>query len=261
MDWSKYPFEKLFFFIAGVIPGFIALLVFECAAPGSFKWFVALGFLGYRTKLAVILLTAFVIGNSMTTLLYKLLGAIGGAIGGYVGYKPPHSYDVAPWRDPGWRGVLKNYLGPDAPDDTWPMRKDLYDFRVQQISVQPPAQQVGALAALNLEKLKTERDDTDWARWYDQYHRTVLKPEDTDMVFHFQRGLNFNLETAAIYLLVSMIIVPQLRHWWTILPACFWTVSLMLEEVYSFRQMTNKWSTLNTQITYLSELSRKARQQ
>jgi hypothetical protein len=237
----------------------VALLVFEVAAPGSFKWFFALGFLGYRAKLGVVLVTAFVIGNSMTTLLYKLLGSIGGAIGGYLGYKSPHSYDVAPWRDPGWRAVLKNYLGADAPNDTWPMRKDLYDFRVQQISAQPQDQQLGFLAALDLEKLKTERDDADWARWYDQYHRAVLTPQDTDVLFHFQRGLNFNLETAAIYLLVSMVIVPRLRHWWTILPACFWTISLVLEEVVAFKQITNKWSTLNTQITYLSELSRKAR--
>jgi hypothetical protein len=261
MDWSKYSLEKLFFFVAGVIPGFIALLIFDVASPGSFGWFFALGFLGYKSKLAVILIAAFVLGNSMTTFLYKLLGAIGGAIRGYLGYKPPHLYDVAPWRDPAWRNVLKNYVGTDAPNDTRPMRKDVYDFRVQQIGVQPASQHAGALAALNLEKLKTERDDADWARWYDQNHRTVLTPQDTDVLFHFQRGLNFNLEAAAIYLLVSMIVVPQLRHWWTILPACFWTVSLILEEVYSFQQMTNKWSTLNTQITYLSELSRKARPQ
>lgn len=257
MDLSKYPLEKLFFFVAGIIPGMAALLVFEVAAPGSFNWFFALGFLGYRAKIAVVLVTAFVVGNSMTTLLYKLLGAIGGAIGGYLGYKSPHSYDVAPWRDPGWRTALKNYLEAEAPDDTWPMRKDLYDFRVQQINAQPQDQQPGFLAALNFEKLKTERDDADWARWYDQYHRAVLTPQDTDVLFHFQRGLNFNLETAAIYLLVSMMIVPRLRHWWTILPACFWTISLVLEELVAFKQITNKWSTLNTQITYLSELSRK----
>jgi hypothetical protein len=136
------------------------------------------------------------------------------------------------------------------------MRKDLYDFHVQQIGIQPPDQHVAALAALNIEKLKTEREDADWARWYDQHHQTVLKPQDTDVPFHFQRGLNFNLETAAIYLLVSMAIVPRLRHWWTIVPACFWAVSLVLEEVVAFQQMTNKWSRLNAQITYLSELSR-----
>jgi hypothetical protein len=77
-----------------------ALLIFEVAAPGSFKWFFTLGFPGYRAKLGVILVSAFVVGNSMTTFLYKLLRSIGGAIGGYVGYKPPHLYDAAPWRDP-----------------------------------------------------------------------------------------------------------------------------------------------------------------
>ncbi len=95
MDLSKYPLEKLLYFVAGVIPGFVALLIFHVAAPGSFGWFFSLGFLGYRTKVALVVLTAFVVGNSMTRFLSGFLGAIGGAIGGAVGYKPPQSLEIA----------------------------------------------------------------------------------------------------------------------------------------------------------------------
>lgn len=81
MDLPKFPFEKIFYFAAGIIPGFVALLIYQLGVPGSFVWFFTLGFLGYRTKLSLILLAGFIIGNSMTTFLNSLLGAAGGAYG------------------------------------------------------------------------------------------------------------------------------------------------------------------------------------
>src|SRR5438128_12681635 len=101
MDLSKYPLDKLASFIAAIIPGFAALLIFNLAAPGSFMWFFGLGSLGYNTKLTLILIAAFVIGISLTTLLNGLLGGAGGVLGGMT-YKHPSQYDVAPWRDPQW---------------------------------------------------------------------------------------------------------------------------------------------------------------
>src|SRR5579863_1795028 len=103
MDWSRYPLEKLFSFVAAVIPGFVALLVFS----GSMQQLFALGSLGYRTRVAVVVLVAFVVGFTMTTTLNALLGAIGGSIGS-VSYKPPHTHPIAPWRDPRWRRLVKN---------------------------------------------------------------------------------------------------------------------------------------------------------
>jgi hypothetical protein len=29
MDFSKYPLEKLLYFVAGVVPGFVALLIYQ----------------------------------------------------------------------------------------------------------------------------------------------------------------------------------------------------------------------------------------
>src|SRR5882757_1233860 len=121
MDLSKYPLEKFFFFAAGIIPGFVALLIFQFAAPGSFGWFFCLGFLGYKSKLSIILLTAFIIGNSLTSFLSGILGGIGGAIGMRLArepYQPPHNQKIAPWRDARWRIVLRSRLGDQVPNDT-----------------------------------------------------------------------------------------------------------------------------------------------
>jgi hypothetical protein len=67
MDWSRYPLDKLVFFVAGIIPGSVALLVYQLAVPGSFNWFFALGFLGYRSKLTLIVLVAFDILSAWMT--------------------------------------------------------------------------------------------------------------------------------------------------------------------------------------------------
>ena len=130
MDLSKYPLEKLLYFVAGVIPGFVALLIFQLARPGSFNWFFSLGFLGYRTKVVLAVLAMFVVGNSMTRFLSGFFGAIGGAIGAS-GYKPPQSFEIAPWRDARWRTAVSRLLGPDAPRDAVFMTKWFYDFHLE----------------------------------------------------------------------------------------------------------------------------------
>jgi hypothetical protein len=167
MDFSKYPLEKFFYFIAGVIPGFVALLIFQLAAPGSFGWFFSLGFLGYRTKLSLILLAAFVVGNTLTTFLTAFLLFIGGFYGSVVAekrpYRPSASYDTAPWRDPRWRTVLRNRLGTQAPNDTPFMWRELYDQRRQQVDLIMPAEErPTALTALNLEKIQSDMNDSEW---------------------------------------------------------------------------------------------------
>jgi len=105
-------------------------------------------------------------------------------------------------------------------------------------------------------KLKNQREDGEWARWYEYYHALVLRPADRDVLFHVQRGLHFNLQTAAVYLLLSTPIVPGIRRWWCILPAFLWAGFLVVEEFAGLQQWANKWSTLDKQITYLMELGR-----
>lgn len=256
MDWSKYPLEKLLYFVAGTIPGFVALIIFQLAAPGSFDWFFALGFLGYRTKLTISVLTAFVVGYSMTTFLRALLGGAYGAYGAIVAqrpYKPPQSYAIAPWRDPRWRTVLRDHLGAQAPNDTSPILPDIFETRRKMVELLPQDQQPAALYELNSEKLRAEIDDLQWEQWYDYYHRIVLQPDDRDLFSHVRWGLSVNLETAALYTLMSAWMVPSVRRWWCILLASPWLLMLVAEEYSSYKQWTDRWTTLTAQIKYLSE--------
>ena len=256
MDWSKYPIEKLVFFVAGVIPGFVALVIFEVASPGSLGWFFALGFLGYRTRLSLIILAFFVLGNSMTTFLRGLLGAIGGAWGSVTEqqpYRPTTSYRVAPWRDPRWRSLVARHLGSRSPSDIALLSPDVFEARRKMVELLPPQERPRAMYELNAERIRTESDDLEWAQWYDHYHRIVLEPRDRDLFFEVGWGLRINLETAALYLLLSATFVPRLRHWWCILPSLLWVLVLAAEEYDSARKFSDKWATLSEQIKYFAE--------
>lgn len=256
MDFTKFPLEKLLYFIAGIIPGFIVLLIFQRVHPSAFDWFFVSGFLGYKTKLSLILLVAFVVGYSLTTFLNRFLAGIGGAVGGVIGqrpYKPPHTYDVAPWRDPRWRALLKKRLGAEAPKDTALLREALYKQKCELVNLQPEHQRLSALLALNSEKFNSEMDDAAWAQWYEQYHWTILVYPKRDFVWHVANGLNFNLEATALIVLVCCATVPDVRHWWCVLPACLWGSLLALEVYMDLKSATDKWSTLSAQIQYLSD--------
>jgi hypothetical protein len=256
MDLSKYPLEKIFYFVAGIIPGFVALLIFNLVTPNSFGWFFTLGFLGYKTKLSLILLTAFVAGNTMTTFLSSFLGAIGGAIkarDAQKPYKPPYAFDVAPWREPTWRAVLRNRLKEQTPNDTRPLSQELFELKRKGVDLLPEAQRAAARSNLNLEKFNADVDDGNWARWYDLYHELVLDTDKRDVQWFVQTGLSFNLETAGLYVVLSAPFVPSVRHWWCIVPASYWALLLIGQSWSEPRRYRNKWSTLSAQVAYLSE--------
>jgi len=233
MDLSKYPLEKVFYFVAGIIPGFTALLIFQLAVPEAFTWFFTLGFIGYKTKLALILLVAFVIGNSTTSFLRGTLGMIGGVIAAVVmrrPYVPPQTQTIAPWRDPRWRTVLKKQLGAQVPNDTRLINEDFFNQRREMINLQPEPQRAAALHTLSQERLLTQIDDGDWQQWYDHYHRIVLSDPERDFQWYVAHGLAYNLETAAVYVVLSAFVVPAVRHWWSLGPALFWVLILFSQE-------------------------------
>lgn len=257
MDFSKYPLDKLLHIIAAVIPGFIALWVYQVAVPGAFRWFWSFGSLGYRTKVALVLVVALLAGTTLNTLVNMLLGGIGGAIGGarnHAGTRP----ETAPWRDPAWRAALSKIL-PAPPKDTPFLFPRMYELRKQQVldSVPPEGQRL-VLLKLEAERLQSVREDMDWERWYQHYHLAVLRPSEADAVFYVQRGLQFNLETASLYVLASVAFVPGVRHWWCVAPAVFWAAALVATEWKGVVEALNHWSTLDRQITYLTELARAA---
>jgi hypothetical protein len=256
MDLAKFPLEKTVQYAAGVFPGMVALMVFNQAHAGSLGWFFALGFLGYRTKLSLIVLVALVIGNTLTAFLTSVLRWVAGPIGfalGLLDSKPAHLYLTPPWRDPTWRTLAGNRLGTQAPSDRHLMSQETFDLRKKVISEDlPEEQRRSALEDLAKERLDAVKDDECWAAWYEHYHRIVMVPMDQDFVRHVKNGLYFNLEAAALYVLISTILVPSVRQWWIIVPSIIWVLVLLSELLWQVNRLLNKWSTLHEQLQYLS---------
>jgi hypothetical protein len=253
MDLSRYPLERIFHFAAGVIPGCVVFLVFEAAHPGSLIWFFGLGFLGYRTKLAAILLAAFVLGNTLTAFLNFLGRVVGMAIGYVTPSKPSDSYDVAPWRDPGWRALVREVIGPAAPDDTQLITQELYGLRVKQTELLPESQRPDALVALIQERIQSVMNDDRWRHWYDHYHQIIVLQADHSFESYVRMGLNSNLQAGALYILIAATLVPEIRRWPYILPACLWVAIFAGEFYEALTRYANRWSTLQEQLAYLSE--------
>jgi hypothetical protein len=247
MDWSKYPLEKLFSFVAAAIPGFVALSI-----SGKINALLLLyPPLGYRTRVSILVAVAFLVGFTMTSCLSSVLGAIGGAIGA-VTYKTPQSYEIAPWRDPEWRELIKKKLGDNFPEDTRPLSKAALELRTNLIGTLPKNRQADEIEKLGQEKLKSDSDDLAWSRWYDHYHMIIVLPNEKDIYLQVHTGLSFSMQTAALYCLLSAIAVPAVRHWWYMAPASFWILLSVLQTVQSLRKALDKWSTLNDQIKYLA---------
>lgn len=254
MDFSKYPLERLVYYIAGIVPGFAAILIYDSAAPASFGWFFSIGFLGYRTKLILALAAAFVVGYTLTSFLRGILGAAGGAVSAIRAMRPynlPHSYPVAPWRDPRWRIALRNYLGAEAPNDSHLSTKELMELKRQGANLLPEGMRSKAMAELDVEKINSEIDDSRWSEWYDHFHRIVLGQDEQDFGSYVANGLNINLASTSVYVLLSAPFVPAVRHWWCVFPACVWVSMYAAREYTSVVNLTNQWFTLAKQIEYL----------
>jgi hypothetical protein len=195
----------------------------------------------------------------MSTFLASLLGAMGGGVGAIAGqresqkpYKPPHSYDVAAWRDPRWRTALKNHLGKQAPNDSQLVSPEILALMRSSIDNLPESERSGAFGQMERDKIQAEIDDGRWAQWYDHFHQIVISDRhNRDFQWHVQQGLVFNLQTTAVYILISALFVPSVRHWWCILPACMWTLLLFAREYSGVTNYLNVWSTLSEQTRYL----------
>jgi hypothetical protein len=259
MDFSKFQLERVFFFIAGIIPGFVALAVFQMSRPESFGKLAALPFPGYKAKLALLLLVAFVVGNSMTTLLLVVAKSAAPAIGRFLAEHSGRTGEaaIAPWRQSNWRVLVKAQLGPDSPSDTHFITAATFKFREDAIVNLPEDQRATAYRNLFNEKMTTDADDRTWESWYDHYHGLVLNPPDYSVERYVQNGLVFNLMTSAFYILIRMPFVPQLRHWWWVSFATVWCVIVIAVSDSWVRRLRDPWSTLSEQVAYLANLPKR----
>jgi hypothetical protein len=164
------------------------------AVPGSFNWFFALGFLGYRTKLSLIVLVAFIVGDSVTTFLRGSIGAMDG-IGRFRESATLFSTTILLDRSLERPQMAHGYYeasGNSRPQDTTPKLPDILETRRKMVELLPSNEQPRGLYELNSEKLAADMADLQWERWYDHYHTIVLRPDDRDSFFHVGYNLRIN---------------------------------------------------------------------
>ena len=252
MNFDKYPLDKAFHFIAGIVPGGAVLWMVYLRYPTWIASIIYSPFLGYRTKLSIMLVLAFLIGNSVTKLLSRLAGAFGGAVGAISASRSTQSMsDAAPWRDLRWWAAAKTYLGNIAPKDTFPMSDSSFNFRIQLIQ-QSPDDQAERTNELIRERLGYQFDDSEWASWYRQFHFEILQTSQDDFVWYISGGLSSNMSATALSLLCGTIFVPCIRTAPLYLICSIFILASTFTGILELRQAINYWGSLSKQIRFLS---------
>lgn len=264
LDLSKYPLEKLFAFAAAIIPGSVAIFIYEAAAPGALVHFLSLSVLGYKMKLALLLFAAFVIGltimfsASNSFLVLSSLVSAWNARRNKGIEKPPSMQDAvgkaeinAPWRDPRWRVGLRKHLGNQSPNDTYPLFPQVYNQRLANIQQLPANQHQVEIAKLNFERAQLEIDDSKWFQWYSFYHQRIVHPDSYRFEERLRYGLSVNFLSTGLYGLLSMIWVSEIRHLWFFLLFCVWLVSPIYDFYLAGKKRNDWWRTLDDRIEYL----------
>jgi hypothetical protein len=133
------------------------------------------------------------------------------------------------------------------------MTQELFDLRLKQIELMPESRRAEATMALMQERVESVINDDRWRQWYDHYHQIIIRRADHSFESYVRTGLNYNLEVAAVYILIAATVVPAIRNWTYILPACLWVVILAGEFYEALSRYANRRSTLEEQLAYLSE--------
>lgn len=251
----RYPLERLVYFVAALLPGTVALLIYWSVSHHAFDWFFKLA-LGYDTKLWLFVLAAFAIGHTVTSLLRAVIDDLGFWIGGMLSRVIPHKasyeYEAAPWRNSEWRKAVRQRLGDATPKDSELLTADLFQVRTVAAQYLPPEKQAMELMRLAEERISTQADDIQWKSLYQHYHFLLLEPDDKDVVLHIKHGLTYNFLSAAIYVLTAATMVRTVHHWWCVVPSAAWVVIVLAQTVGRYHQLTAEWSTLQAQTAYLA---------
>lgn len=254
-DAFKYPLEKLVYFAASLIPGFAALLIYWSDTSTRLDGFIRLP-LGYATKIWLVVLAAFVVGQTITGVLRAVADDLGFWIGKTIATVIPTKFsfehESAPWRDAEWRTAVKRRLGDAAPRDSELLTIPMYRLKLELAGFLSDQEKAAEGMKLFRQRAETVIDDMKWQGVYRHYHQRLLQPDAEDISLHIRSGLTYNFLAAAGYLLIAACFVPSVRHWWCVAPACAWVFIVVAETVGQYARLNTLWTTLQEQITYLS---------
>jgi len=264
IDFGKFPFEKAVHLLAKVLPGFALLFVYDAKNSGAITNILSLPYLGYATRLWLLIAVCFILGYTLSSVLSTVVGGVGGAIGALwasiARSKHPYEYQVAPWRDPNWRAAYCSRFGSAAPKDltlivprdaaellrlSQPLPPNLADQQklAEQLTVQINAGLKAAIEAI--------QNDTDWRMRYEDIKLKVLFQQPLEPIEEVIGRLDSDFSVASAVLIVGAALSANLRIWWLMLLATGWLIVGVLRFSAKAYQILAPWSTLSAQIEML----------
>ena len=264
IDFGKFPFEKAVHLLTKVVPGFALLSVYNAKNPSAITGLLSLPYLGYATRVWLMISICFVLGYTLFTVVNSVGGALAGAIGALWGYfarsRHPYEYQVAPWRDPTWRAAYISRFGSEAPknltlvlprhaaellESRQPLPAGLADHQrlAEQITLQINSELKAAIDAIT--------NDTDWRMCYERMKFMVLFQRPLEAIEEVLGQLDSDFSIASIIVIVGAALSNQFRVWWLMFPATGWLVVGVLRFCAKVYQFTYPWSTLRAQIELL----------
>jgi hypothetical protein len=250
-DLLKAALEKFAGFVAPVIPGATVLILFGIHHP---EWAITIRditYLGYQTKLSLILVSALVSGWTVVTAYGALFGFVHGALSpALLRWLKGEKQEHPPWRNKTWRALVMTYLGSAAPEDLDLVSDEVLALQVEAANLLPnPLERAQAIAKAKDTQGRAAVVEYYWESWWHTLHQDVL--QDKDPVTQLTLTLQVNLQAASVVLLCAMPSTPILRHWWVISPCVFWLVMGVMTVYAYLRQLRDPWSSFTKQMDYL----------
>jgi hypothetical protein len=96
IDFAKFPFEKSVHLLTKFLPGFALLYVYNSRSPGAITSILSLPYLGYATRLWLLIAICFTLGYTLSVFLNSFASAAAGAGGAlwasFARNKHPYAY-------------------------------------------------------------------------------------------------------------------------------------------------------------------------
>ena len=213
-EMSAIPWEKISTFALAVLPGGAALGVYQAAHPDFLHAVMSFPDLGYKTKLAVVVLCTLVAGFVIRTLVIDFF---------YNRFVLPITrlkrLESQEWRDPKFRAVFRDKFPELAPQEIPLISNEEFERRKLNANSMDEVEARKAAIRANLEAYDEALEvDSQWRAWFKHYSPpSARRVEMLDYRYQIREGLTSNIFAASIYLAVGSIFVPSLRTWWVAL--------------------------------------------
>jgi len=255
MNWIKIvdrlSVEQFSGIIAPVIPGATVLMLLVLHHPNLGTLVLSTTYLGYRTKIFLVIAAAMIAGWTATTAYLGFIGFCEGALGPVIQkWLQTGVPAVPPWRNKTWRALVTQYLGAAAPEDLDLISEDTLRIQIQTAEyTQDPRERFEEVQRLKNAKGKGDIVDHYWQSWWDTLHYDAITKAHP--AAQIALTIESNLQTASVLILCALPNTPILNQWWLIASCVFWLTMRVLRTYSLLRQTRDPWSSFTKQMDYL----------